>query len=589
MKTPITYYGGKQNMIKHLLELIPAHKIYCEPFFGGGALFFAKPKSEVEIINDKNGEVINFFKVVKTKFAELQKEIQGTLHSREHYKKAMVVYANPDLFSDVKRAWALWVLTNQGFASMIGSWGFGKENSKEKSLANKRDEFTKVYADRLRMVQIENNDAVKVIERSDSKDTFIYCDPPYIGSDMGHYKGYTEEEYKGLLDALVKVKGDFLLSSYPSPILSRYIKKYKWKTKRVEKSVAVTKHTDKKKTEMLVFNYDPAKIKSHQANKKTNTMNGITPKKTNPYSKIVKEVYFIDRFLQFHDKILYKNTFGIFIDELQKAIQEKKITKKSPVAKEIMQIQQAALNAFNTMYNAKHFVLKPATIKHLKSIIEKYDNAHEDIDQEYTKVKKKKVGLNGVDSKPVNIMSSTDFSNLQFSTIGLKDKWLNFIGDPAPGFTAMVYGRPKMGKSYLCVDFAGYLARNHGKVLYVAKEEKLDATLQKKLKDKEVAHENLFVADNLPKNLLGYQFVFLDSVNKLGLTPQELTKLKTDNPGVSFIYVFQTTKEGKFRGTNEFQHDVDVVIEVPEQGKSVQYGRFNQGGEMDIFEKIIEF
>jgi mannose/fructose/N-acetylgalactosamine-specific phosphotransferase system component IIB len=78
---------------------------------------------------------------------------------------------------------------------------------------------------------------------------------------MGHYKGYSEADYKQLLDALVKVKGKFLLSSYPSTILSQYIKKYKWKIKKVEKSVAVTKHTDKKKTEMLVMNYDPAKIK----------------------------------------------------------------------------------------------------------------------------------------------------------------------------------------------------------------------------------------------------------------------------------------------------------------------------------------
>lgn len=268
MKTPITYYGGKQMMVKYLLELIPAHRIYCEPFFGGGALFFAKPKSEVEVINDKNGEVINFFKVIKTKFSELQKEIQSTLHSRELYKKAMVVYEHPDLFSDVKRAWALWTLTNQGFAGMIGSWGFGKTDSKEKSLSNKRDDFTKAYEERLRTAQIESNDAIKVIDRCDSNETFIYADPPYIGSDMGHYKGYSEADYKDLLDKLVKVKGKFLLSSYPSPILSQYIKKYNWKIKKVEKSVAVTKHTDKKKTEMLVFNFDPAKIKRVSADPK---------------------------------------------------------------------------------------------------------------------------------------------------------------------------------------------------------------------------------------------------------------------------------------------------------------------------------
>lgn len=272
MKTPITYYGGKQTMLKHLLNLIPVHRIYCEPFFGGGALFFAKPKSEVEVINDKNGEVINFFKVIKSKFPELQKEIQSTLHSRELYKNAMVVYEHPDLFPDVKRAWALWTLTNQGFAGMIGSWGFGKTNSKEKSLANKREDFTNAYAQRLKMVQIENNDAVKVIERCDAKDAFIYADPPYIGSDMGHYKGYSEADYKQLLDKLSKVKGKFLLSSYPSTILSQYIKKFKWRTRKVEKSVAVTKHTDKKKTEMLVFNYDPEKIKPMKQDPKIKTI-----------------------------------------------------------------------------------------------------------------------------------------------------------------------------------------------------------------------------------------------------------------------------------------------------------------------------
>jgi predicted ATP-dependent serine protease len=147
----------------------------------------------------------------------------------------------------------------------------------------------------------------------------------------------------------------------------------------------------------------------------------------------------------------------------------------------------------------------------------------------------------------------------------------------------MVFGMPKMGKSYLCVDFAGYLARNHGRVLYVAKEEKLDKTLQDKLKEKDVAHENLTVADGIPADLSPYDFIFLDSVNKLGLTPKDLEKLKSQNKGRSFIYVFQATKGGKFKGNNEFQHDVDVVIEVPEIGKAVQYGRFNQGGEIEIF------
>lgn len=588
-------------MLKHLLVMIPEHRIYCEPFFGGGALFFAKPNAEVEVINDVNGEVINFFKVLKTKFPALQKEIQATLHSRELYKKSMQIYNNPKSYSDVQRAWALWTATNQGFAGMIGSWGFGKTNSKEKAVAAKRDNFIKTYEDRLRMVQVENTDALKVIARCNEKDAFLYCDPPYINSDQGHYSGYTEQQYKTLLDALSKYKGKFLLSSYPSKILSEYIRKQGWRKKEIEKYVAVTKHTDKKKTEVLVFNYDPAKMKLMQSKEETvieveevlHQLSG-TPKpqehkinmttKKNPYSDIWRECQLIERFLAFHDQILNKYAFGYLLDEFQKAIEEKKITKKSAVAKEIMEIQNVLVKQFNTMRYSAHFVLKPTTIKRLKAIVVKWQNSQEDINETYVTSKRQKKDLQGLNGAPaVNIMPSTQFANLRFNTIGFQDPWRNFIGDPAPGFTAMVFGMPKMGKSYLCLDFAGYLARTHGKVLYVAKEEKLDMTLQNKVNEKNVSHDNLTVADGIPADLSPYDFIFLDSVNKLGLTSKDLDKLKVDNKGKSFIYVFQATKAGKFKGNNEFQHDVDVVIEVPERGKAVQYGRFNQGGDMDIF------
>lgn len=183
-------------------------------------------------------------------------------------------------------------------------------------------------------------------------------------------------------------------------------------------------------------------------------------------------------------------------------------------------------------------------------------------------------------------MNSMDFVGMEFKTLGFRGKWLDLIGDPSRNFTAMVFGRPKMGKSYLCIDFAGYLARNHGKVLYVAKEEGLDMTLQKKLAEKDVAHPNLTVASILPNSLSAYDFIFLDSVSRLGMKPEDLLRLKSANPSKSFIFIFQTTKEGKFRGENSFQHDVDVVIEVSEKGKAVQMGRFNQGDSQHFLNSI---
>ncbi|MDR2149904.1 MAG: DNA adenine methylase [Spirochaetaceae bacterium] len=101
MKTPITYYGGKQMLAKIILGLIPPHRVYCEPFLGGGAIFFSKQPSKVEIINDTNGELINFYKVCKTDFHALRKEIAVSLHSRKQHHQAEIVYNNPEMFDPV--------------------------------------------------------------------------------------------------------------------------------------------------------------------------------------------------------------------------------------------------------------------------------------------------------------------------------------------------------------------------------------------------------------------------------------------------------------------------------------------------------
>lgn len=303
------------------------------------------------------------------------------------------------------------------------------------------------------------------------------------------------------------------------------------------------------------------------------------------------ELKFIMRFLDMTGKLISKRELRNYIDDLQEAIRSKKIRKTSTYADEIAYLQTELLRIYNGLRNNVVVLkLKKKTSGELRAIVRKAKN-------KVRKQQKKKtispVSLKGIpELKEVNetvnsqnqLMSSVDFAELKFETLGFSQKWRDFMGDPSKGFTAMVFGKPKTGKSYFSVDFAGYLARHHGDTLYVAKEEKLDATLHKKLSDKNVAHPNLFVSDFLPADLSKYDFIILDSVNKLGLTPKDLDKLRADNPGKSFIFIFQTTKQGAFRGRNEFMHDVDVVIEIPEQGRAVQFGRFNQGGEMNIFE-----
>src|SRR5690606_14904961 len=262
IKTPISYYGGKQNLVSTILPLIPEHRTYVEPFVGGGAIFWAKQPSEAEIINDYNRELINFYEVCKNEFIELEKMVRISLHSRSLHSDANVIYENPHLFTRIQRAWAVWVLATQSFSAMLdGSWGYDvKGSTMPKKLLNKKNNFTEDLAIRLQNVQIENTDALRVIRSRDHKDAFHYCDPPYFNSDCGHYDGYSKEDFEALLQTLQACEGKFLMSSYPSDILADYTKQNGWYTLNVEQSVSVANGTSgkrgKKKIEVLTANYD---------------------------------------------------------------------------------------------------------------------------------------------------------------------------------------------------------------------------------------------------------------------------------------------------------------------------------------------
>jgi DNA adenine methylase len=256
LRTPITYWGGKQLMATKLLPMIPQHSLYCEPFTGGAALFWAKLPSDVEVLNDLNGEVSNFYEQIRDNYAELCHHIQNSLHSRLDYQNALHVYQRPAMFAPVKRAWAFWVLTNQGWGGKIGTWGYGVgDNKKEAVLHRKRESFLVDLHERLKVVQIECNDALKGIKSRDRAESFFYIDPPYFNSCMGHYDGYTEGDFDALLTLLGSIKGKFLLSSYPSPTLEKHTKAYGWHTQTFEMNLCAGSTKGKKKREVVTSNY----------------------------------------------------------------------------------------------------------------------------------------------------------------------------------------------------------------------------------------------------------------------------------------------------------------------------------------------
>ncbi|GET46507.1 DNA methyltransferase [Capnocytophaga felis] len=243
-------------MLPHILPLIPEHHIYVEPFFGGGAVFWAKPPAKAEIINDFNANVVNFYEVLKSDFETLKSLVEKTIVSRETYKSALVIYHSPFLFSPVKRAWAFWYATNCGFSNQILNCRFERTGKNVKNLNNKILEFSESYSKRLKHVQIENNDACAVISSHDSPNSFIYCDPPYVGANQGHYGGYTQEHFNDLLNALSKVKGKFLLSSYQNNELLKCVKEFGWYQKEITLHLGSSKTAGKKRIEVLTANYE---------------------------------------------------------------------------------------------------------------------------------------------------------------------------------------------------------------------------------------------------------------------------------------------------------------------------------------------
>ncbi len=173
-------------------------------------------------------------------------------------------------------------------------------------------------------------------------------------------------------------------------------------------------------------------------------------------------------------------------------------------------------------------------------------------------------------------VTASDLLAARFSPLSFTGKWLRVIGRPTAPFKIMLYGLPGSGKSSLSLQFANYLATSlNMRVLYVASEEGLTYTMQDKLRRFGVNSPNITLVEGLPEDLSPFDVVFIDSVNHIGLDAAALRNL---NPSKSYVYVFQSTKDGKFRGGNDYLHDVDVCIKVDKMIATAEKNRFGGTG-----------
>jgi len=225
LRPPFPYYGAKGRLAGRIVDLIPEHRIYAEPFAGSAAVLFAKSPAPVEVINDLDHNVVTFFRVLRDNEPELLRALRFTPYARDEFASADLT---EDGIDDLERARRFFVRTTQGH-NAAGSggragWsnGIRARHTDATATTNLVDRLYQV-ADRLRTVVVDNRDALEVIDAHDAPDAVFYLDPPYLsgtrqcGRDYAH-EADGEDFHRTLAEALRSVAGTVLLSGYPSPL-----------------------------------------------------------------------------------------------------------------------------------------------------------------------------------------------------------------------------------------------------------------------------------------------------------------------------------------------------------------------------------
>lgn len=240
-------------MLANILPLIPTHDQYVEPFCGGAPVYWAKAPAKREVLNDIDGNLVNFWNCLITDFDELQYLIQITLHSEATHKRAKAVLMD-DESSKIQKAWAYWVRSQMSFGYVLnGGLRFSRSNEAARSL-NKKIQFNYDLYTRIQNTEIFCRNAIELIQMLDSEDIFMYFDPPYAESNCGHYESQKAVYYE-LLKILPSLKCRWLMSSYPSETLENIWKQNSFKYVILDMYLNMGATGSERKSECLTYNY----------------------------------------------------------------------------------------------------------------------------------------------------------------------------------------------------------------------------------------------------------------------------------------------------------------------------------------------
>lgn len=265
LNSPFKWVGGKSRLRKPIIDLLPGHTCYVEPFAGAAWVLFGKPLSQVEILNDIDQELITFFRVIKSEPEKLIASFEWELASRAEFERLAGLQSHE--LSDIERAHRFYYLIMAGwggelnyprFATSITDGGHG--NRLIGALKTLRERILPVY-ERLSTVIIENLDWRECIDRYDRVNTVMYIDPPYPqnGCNYAHNMRSWEDHHL-LAERLSRTKCKWILSSYDIPEIHKLFADYFIVSVQSSSGMRTRKDDSSRvlNKEVLITNYAPA-------------------------------------------------------------------------------------------------------------------------------------------------------------------------------------------------------------------------------------------------------------------------------------------------------------------------------------------
>ncbi len=225
MNSPFAYIGGKSKLSKTIIEMMPAHKAYCEVFAGAAWVFFRKPPAKYEVINDLDSDLVCFYRVLQNHLEEFLKQFKWLLASRqwfEDFKRQQVAGG----LTDIQRAARYYYLQRQCFAGRVRGRTFGASpmGRPRINLLRIEEELSEVHL-RLAGVVIEHLPWQRFIRTYDKPDTLFYLDPPYYKAPYYNHN-FELADFEALADTLAGIRSHFLLSINDHPEMRTVFKRF---------------------------------------------------------------------------------------------------------------------------------------------------------------------------------------------------------------------------------------------------------------------------------------------------------------------------------------------------------------------------